>query len=58
MMRLSTAVLEDEYVGTGCATAADTARYGEFAQSADCWGVYYATVRVVARKTALEKPRR
>jgi len=50
MMRLSTVALEDKYVQTGCATATDIARYGEFAQSTDCWGVYYATVRLLARK--------
>jgi SAM-dependent methyltransferase len=51
MMRLSTLALEDKYVATGCATALDVAGYGEFAASQDCWGVYYATVRVLARKT-------
>jgi ubiquinone/menaquinone biosynthesis C-methylase UbiE len=50
MMRLSTVALEEKYVGTGCATPSDIARYSEFAQSPDCWGIYYATVRVLARK--------
>ena len=50
MMRLSTLSLENKYVATGCVTAVDIARYAEFAASPDCWGVYYATVRVLARK--------
>ena len=50
MMRLSTLALEDKYVQTGCATASDIAAYAEFAKSTDCWGVYYATVRVLAQK--------
>jgi ubiquinone/menaquinone biosynthesis C-methylase UbiE len=52
MMRLSTLSLENKYLATGCATATDIARYAEFAESPDCWGIYYATVRVLARKRA------
>lgn len=52
MMRLSTLTLRDKYVATGLATPADIAAYGEFAASPECWGVYYATVRVLAHKGA------
>lgn len=50
MMWLSTATLRDKYVATGSATDADIDGYREFATSPECWGVYYATVRVLARK--------
>ncbi len=50
MMRLSILSLADKYVSTGHATAADIARYAKFAESPDCWGIYYATVRVLAQK--------
>jgi len=53
IMRLPTLSLESKYVATGYATATDIARYAEFAASPDCWGVYYATVRVLARKPIL-----
>jgi len=52
MMRLSTAALRDKYVATGLVTEADVERHAEFAASPRCWGVYYATVRVLARKPA------
>src|SRR5690606_5810675 len=55
MMRLSTLYLENQYVATGCATAADIARYAEFAESRDGWGIYYATVRVLARRMGGEQ---
>jgi len=54
MMRLSTLSLQDKYVATGLATPADIAGYGEFAATSSCWGNYYATVRVLARKAAAE----
>lgn len=50
MMRLSILSLADKYVSTGQATAADIAGYAKFAESPDCWGIYYATVRVLAQK--------
>jgi ubiquinone/menaquinone biosynthesis C-methylase UbiE len=52
MMRLSALTLRDKYVATGLATPADVAGYAEFAASPGCWGVYYATVRVLAHKSA------
>lgn len=53
MMRLSTLALADKYVATGFATPADIADYAKFATTPDCWGAYYATVRVLARKAAV-----
>jgi ubiquinone/menaquinone biosynthesis C-methylase UbiE len=50
MMRLSTLTLRDKYIATGLATPEDIAGYAEFASSPDCWGAYYATTRVLARK--------
>jgi SAM-dependent methyltransferase len=52
MMRRSTVSLQDKYVKTGAATYDDIVDYCEFSMSADCWGIYYATVRVLARKRA------
>lgn len=52
MMRLSTHALRDKYVATGRASELDLSQYADFASSPDCWGVYYATVRVLARKPA------
>lgn len=51
MMRLSTLSLGDKYVATGFATAADIAGYAEFAVTANCWGNYSATVRILAQKS-------
>lgn len=52
MMRLSILGLREKYVATGQVDDEDIDRYAEFASSADCWGVYYATVRVLARRSA------
>ncbi len=53
MMGLSTLALADKYTATGCATTGDVDRYREFAASPVCFGIYYATVRVLARKPAM-----
>jgi len=50
MMRLSTMALSTTYIQTGLASAEDIAGYAEFATNPECWGLYYATVRVLARK--------
>lgn len=50
MMRLSARQLRDKYVATGHATADDVDGYIAFATDATSWGVYYATIRVLARK--------
>lgn len=52
MMGLSALALGDKYSATGQATAGDIERYREFAASPLCFGIYYATVRVLARKPA------
>ncbi len=51
MMRLSALSLRDKYLATGLATHADIDGYAEFALTPSCWGNYYATVRILARKT-------
>jgi len=48
MMRRSTAALADKYLATGRVTKDDLDSYAAFTESAQCWGIYYATVRVVA----------
>jgi ubiquinone/menaquinone biosynthesis C-methylase UbiE len=50
VMRLSALTLQPAYIATGCATEADIAQYAEFAATPSCWAIYYATVRIVARK--------
>jgi len=50
MMRRSTLALRDKYVATGLVSSSDIDGYAEFAASPQCWGNYYATVRVLARK--------
>jgi hypothetical protein len=51
MMRLSTLALRDKYVATGLATQTDIDGYLEFALTPECWGNYYATVRILAQKS-------
>jgi 2-polyprenyl-3-methyl-5-hydroxy-6-metoxy-1,4-benzoquinol methylase len=48
MMRQSAAALRDKYLATGEATSEDLADYATFATSPECWGIYYATVRIRA----------
>jgi SAM-dependent methyltransferase len=50
MMKASTEQLRGKYVDTGVATDEDIEGYRRFSQSSDAWGVYYATVRVLARR--------
>jgi 2-polyprenyl-3-methyl-5-hydroxy-6-metoxy-1,4-benzoquinol methylase len=50
MMRASTEQLRDKYVATGLASDADIEGYLRFARDPNAWGIYYATVRVVARR--------
>jgi hypothetical protein len=50
MMRASTEQLRDKYVATGLASDADIEGYLRFAQDPNAWGIYYATVRVLARR--------
>lgn len=52
MMSLSAAQLADRYVGTGRASSDDVAGYQRFAADPSCWGIFYATVRALARKRA------
>jgi SAM-dependent methyltransferase len=50
MMKASTEQLRDKYVGTGLADDADIEGYRCFADDPSAWGVYYATVRIRARR--------
>jgi hypothetical protein len=55
MMKASTVQLRAKYVATGLANDADIEGYLRFAEDANSWGIYYATVRVLARRN--EVPR-
>jgi SAM-dependent methyltransferase len=48
MMHQSAVALRDKYLASGKATAEDLSNYSEFAASPECWGIYYATVRIRA----------
>lgn len=50
MMRRSTLALREKYVATGLVSSSDIDGYAEFAVTPQCWGNYYATVRVLAYK--------
>lgn len=50
MMRASTEQLRGAYVATGAASDDDIEGYLRFTEDPTAWGVYYATVRVVARR--------
>lgn len=50
MMCSSTLSLSDKYITTGAATREDIDGYVQYATRADCWGFYYSTVRILARK--------
>ena len=50
VMRMSTQQLASKYIATGRAQDADITGYVEFTRSPACWGIYYTTVAVAARK--------
>jgi len=52
MMRMSTQLLASKYIDTGCAREEDIEGYVAFARQPACWGIYYTTVAVAARKAA------
>lgn len=55
MMKLSTLHLADKYVATGKATQTDIQTYCQFASEETAWGIYLATVSVMAQKLATEQ---
>jgi SAM-dependent methyltransferase len=50
MMKFSAQQLAEKYLATGKASPSDIQTYCEFAESPTAWGVYLATVRVIAQK--------
>jgi len=50
MMKLSAQQLTEKYLATGKATPSDLQTYCEFAESPTSWGIYLATVEVMAQK--------
>ena len=50
MMALSTTQLGAKYVATGLVDEDDLAGYARFAADPSAWGIYYATIGVLARK--------
>jgi len=52
IMKMSTVQLAEKYVATGEATQEDIEKYCLFADDQNAWAIYYATVGVVAQKTA------
>ncbi len=52
VMKMSTLQLAEKYVATHIATQEDVERYCQFAEDQSAWAIYYATVGVVAQKTA------
>jgi 2-polyprenyl-3-methyl-5-hydroxy-6-metoxy-1,4-benzoquinol methylase len=50
LMKLSAQQLADKYLATGKATLSDIQTYCEFAETPTAWGIYLATVGVVAQK--------
>jgi ubiquinone/menaquinone biosynthesis C-methylase UbiE len=50
MMCSSTLSLREKYIATGAATGEDINGYVQYATRPDCWGVYYSTVRILAKK--------
>jgi 2-polyprenyl-3-methyl-5-hydroxy-6-metoxy-1,4-benzoquinol methylase len=55
MMKLSALHLADKYVATGKATQTDIQTYCQFASEKTSWGIYLATVSVMAQKLATEQ---
>ena len=52
VMKMSTLQLAEKYIATGIATQEDIEKYCLFADDQSAWAIYYATVGVVAQKTA------
>ena len=50
MMKLSAQQLAEKYLATGKASSSDIQTYCEFAESPTAWGIYLATVRVMAQR--------
>jgi 2-polyprenyl-3-methyl-5-hydroxy-6-metoxy-1,4-benzoquinol methylase len=50
LMKLSAQQLTEKYLATGKATPSDIQTYCEFAESPTSWGIYLATVGVMAQK--------
>ena len=50
MMAMSTTLLGPKYVATGLVDQDDLAGYARFAADPSAWGIYYATIGVLARK--------
>jgi 2-polyprenyl-3-methyl-5-hydroxy-6-metoxy-1,4-benzoquinol methylase len=55
MMKLSALHLADTYIATGKATQTDIQTYCQFAEEQTSWGIYLATVSVMAQKLATEQ---
>lgn len=51
MMRRSAVQLREKYLATGRATKSDLAAYARLTADPSSWAVYYATLRVKARKS-------
>lgn len=52
VMKMSTVQLAEKYIATGEATPEDIENYCLLAEDQNAWAIYYATVGVVAQKTA------
>jgi ubiquinone/menaquinone biosynthesis C-methylase UbiE len=52
VMKMSTLQLAEKYIATGRATHEDIEKYCLFAEDQNAWAIYYATVGVIAQKTA------
>ncbi|WP_088894021.1 class I SAM-dependent methyltransferase [Leptolyngbya ohadii] len=51
VMKKSAMQLADKYIATGAATQEDIEQYCQFAEDPETWGIYYATVGIIARKS-------
>ena len=49
IMKMSARQLREKYLATGDASEADIDAYCHFAEDVNCWGIYYATIAVVAQ---------
>ena len=49
IMKMSARQLREKYLATGDASEADIDAYCHFADDVNCWGIYYATIGVVAQ---------
>jgi SAM-dependent methyltransferase len=52
VMKMSTLQLAEKYISTGKSTHEDIEKYCLFADDRSAWAIYYATVGVIAQKTA------